>query len=145
MLGHQNHFDGSESMKPNRSLFERLTFRLALIVLLFAVVGGVVSLVVLGFGLAEPRILWLAFGTCVISSLVAHVLGEYPSGDDKFMARLGGGMFVRTGLPFLVVIFPQLTSLEPINGSLVKLVILFYFVGLVADVSLHVLRMKTAN
>ncbi len=132
-------------MKPNRLPIERLSYRLGLIVLIFSVVGGLVSFAVLTFSLAEPSELWVAIGACVISSLVAHVAGEYPSGDDKFMARLGGGMFARTSLPFLVVITTQLASPEPVSGGFVLLVILFYLVGLVADVSLHVLRMKTAN
>lgn len=89
--------------------------------------------------------LLLAFGTCVISSLVAHVVGEYPSGDANFMARLGGGMATRTGVPFLVVISARLASSDPLSVGFVALVILFYLVGLVADISLHVLRMKAAN
>lgn len=89
--------------------------------------------------------LLLAFITCVISSLVAHVLGEYPSGDANIMARFAGSLAARTGLPFLVVISARLASSGSLNVGFVVLVILFYLVGLVADISLHVLRMKAAS
>jgi hypothetical protein len=133
------------AMKQRRLPIERTWFRLVLIGLLFVVLGGLAIWVVLAFELVEPKLAWLALGACVISSLVAHIAGEYPSGEDKFMARLGGGMFARTSLPFLVVISTQLTSPDPLPTGFVLLVILFYLVGLVADVSLQVLRMKTSN
>ena len=87
----------------------------------------------------------LALGVCVISSLVAHVAGEYPSGDDNFAARLALSMAVRTGLPFLTVIVVKVVPSIPFESGFVLLVILFYCVGLAVDVSLQAARLKASQ
>ena len=87
----------------------------------------------------------LAFGVCVISSLVAHVVGEYPSGDDYFAARMALSITARTGPPFLAVVIVKLLPGLPFESGFVFLVILIYLVGLIVDVALHVARLKPAE
>jgi hypothetical protein len=87
----------------------------------------------------------LALSVCVISSLLAHIVGEYPKGDDYFAARLAGSMAARTAPPFLLVIIAKLRPEIPFESGFVFFIILFYLVGLIADVGMHVVRLKPAN
>ena len=106
-------------MNSKRLPMERTWVRLLIIAIVFAVVGALSIWVVTTFDLVSSRLAWLALVACVISSLVAHLLGEYPSGEEKFMARLGGGMVARTSLPFLFVIYVQMTTSEPLGSAFV--------------------------
>ena len=110
------------------------------------VVSAVIAIPVLvGFQQVDVEMAGLAFLVCVISSLVAHIVGEYPSGDDYFAARLALSLSARTLLPFLVVLMAKLSPAIPFEPGFVLLIILFYFVGMVVDVFFHVKRLKTAG
>ena len=45
------------------------------------------------FQVAQLETAILALIVCVISSQLAHIVGEYPSGDDYFMVRSGSQYF----------------------------------------------------
>jgi len=122
-----------------------LSARLAIIAAVVLGVGALAIWAVYHFELCEMWLAFLALGVCVISSLVAHVAGEYPSGDDNFAARLALSMAVRTGLPFLTVIVVKVVPSIPFESGFVLLVILFYCVGLAVDVSLQAARLKASQ
>lgn len=119
--------------------------RLAVIAVVMLAVGALAIWAVYQFELCEMWLAFSALAVCVISSLVAHVAGEYPSGDENFAARLALSMAVRTGLPFLAVIVVKASPEIPFESGFVLLVILFYCVGLVVDVSLHSARLKASQ
>ena len=85
----------------------------------------------------------VALVTCLISSLLAHVAGEYPRGDLYFTARLAIQMMVRTGLPFAVALWGLYFAEPPLETSLVFYMILFYLIGLVTDVQLNLSRLNS--
>ena len=122
-----------------------LVTRLGLIATVVLVVGALSLWAVYYFEFCDMRLAILALAVCVISSLVAHVAGEYPSGDENFAARLALSMAVRTGLPLLAVIVVKASPEIPFESGFVLLVILFYCVGLVVDVSLHSARLKASQ
>ena len=105
-------------------------------------VWAIAILVAVYFQVAQLETAILALAVCVISSQLAHIAGEYPSGDDYFMARLASSISVRTGIPLLAVVLVKLSPIIPFEPAFVFLVILFYLVGLFADVALHVARLK---
>ena len=119
--------------------------RLAVIAVVMLAVGALAIWAVYQFELCKMWLAFSALAVCVISSLVAHVAGEYPSGDENFAARLALSMAVRTGLPFLAVIVVKASPEIPFESGFVLLVILFYCVGLVVDVSLHSARLKASQ
>ncbi len=104
--------------------------------------GLIAILIAVYFQVAQLETAILALAVCVISSQLAHIAGEYPSGDDYFMARLASSISVRTGIPLLAVVLVKLSPRIPFEPAFVFLVILFYSVGLFADVALHVARLK---
>ena len=122
-----------------------LLTRLAVIAGVLLVVGTVAIGLTSYFELCDFRFAIGALVVCVISSLVAHVAGEYPSGDENFAARLALSMAVRTGLPFLAVIVVKVVPSLPFESGFVLLVILFYCVGLAVDVSLQTARLKASQ
>lgn len=132
-----------ETEEENRSRRDLgLPSRLLLLVVALGLVGVVSIPVACQFGFVDLWMAMLAFLVCGISSLVAHVAGEYPSGDDNFAARLALSMAVRTGPPFLLVIFLKMNSALPDGPGFVVLIVLFYMVGLVVDVSLQSMRLN---
>ena len=108
-------------------------------------IGATAILIVSSFFEVNLKMAILALVVCVISSLVAHIVGEYPKGDDYFAARLAGSMAARTAPPFLLVIIAKLSPELPFESAFVFFIILFYLVGLIADIAMHVLRMKPVN
>lgn len=122
-----------------------LPMRLLTISAVYLVVGAVAIALSLSLQSVSLPLAFLAWAVCVISSLVAHVVGEYPSGDDYFMARLARSMVARSGPPFLVVIISKLSPVLPFESGFVLLIVLFYLVGLIADVALQVLRINAAG
>lgn len=104
-----------------------------------------ISLVVIAVGAGHWFSTWLAVLAaivCVISSLAAHVVGEFPRGDDYFAARLALSIAARTGPPFLLVVIVKLIPDLPFESGFVFFVVLLYLVGLFADVTLQVMRLK---
>ena len=119
-----------------------LTSRLLLLAAALLLVGLVAISAAVHFQVARLETAVLALIVCVISSQLAHIVGEYPRGDDYFMARLAASISVRTGIPLLAVVFVKLSSGIPFEPAFVFFIILFYLVGLIVDVALHVLRLK---
>jgi len=73
---------------------------------------------------------------------LAHVAGEYPKGDPFIAARMAVQIVVRTALPFLVAVWGLNFADPPLEKSLVLYMILFYLVGLVAEVQLSLSRLN---
>lgn len=84
----------------------------------------------------------LALMVCWVSSALAHVGGEYPKGDYNFAARMAIQMVVRTLPPFGFALWGVKFANPPLETSLVFYILSFYLIGLVADVQLHVQRLK---
>ena len=119
-----------------------LTTRLLLLGLLMLVVAAVVLAISVGLFQANLQTGLIALAACFISALGAHVCGEYPKGDVYIMARMALQMVVRTALPFVVSIWGLYFAEPPLEKSLVFYMILFYLVGLVADVQMSLARLK---
>lgn len=122
-----------------------LRSRLLLLAIGLSLFGAATILMVRSFFDVNLNMAILAPVVCVISSLVAHVVGEYPKGDDYFAARLAGSLMARTAMPFLLVVIVKLTPGLPFERAFVLFIILFYLVGLIADVSMQVSRMKRTD
>ena len=127
-----------ENPTEDKSLMIRLAMLAGIMV-----VGGFI-LIALGVTLfhTELRPAVIAFITCLVSALVAHVAGEYPKGDVYIMARMAVQMVVRTSLPLVVAIWGLYFAEPPLEKSLVFYMILFYFIGLITDVQLSLARLK---
>lgn len=119
--------------------------RLGVIASALVVVGLVAIPAAIHFQMLSMLMAFGAWLVCVISSLAAHVFGEYPKGDENFMARLAGSMGVRTGPPFLAVILVKALPSLTFKPGFVLLIVLFYLVGLLVDVFLTVRRLKSSN
>ena len=94
---------------------------------------------------ADPRTAAIALAACLVSALLAHVAGEYPQGDELIMARMAMQMAVRSVLPFAVAVWGIYFAEPPLEKSLVFYMILFYLVGLTADVQLGLAKLKAAG
>jgi hypothetical protein len=86
-----------------------------------------------------------ALTLCLVSTLLGHLAGEYPQGDDFFMVRMAGSMFVRTAIPLIVCVVAKLNQVIPEGSGFVFFVLLFYLVGLIIDVSLHGSRLSSTR
>lgn len=122
-----------------------MTTRLCIIAGLLLAVGCAGIWVATTWFEADWRLLLVAMGVCVISSLVAHVVGEYPRGDDYFAARMALSLAARTAPPFLLVIIVKLNPSLPFGAAFVLYIVLLYLIGLVVDVQLHVSRLKSVE
>jgi len=122
-----------------------LLTRLAIIAGVLVIVGGLAIWLAFQYQLCEFGLSVAALVVCVISSLVAHVAGEYPSGQNNYAARLALSTAVRTGLPFLAVIVVKIVPSLQFESGFVLLVILFYCVGLAVDVPLQTARIKASQ
>ena len=112
---------------------------LAIVVVFAAVVFTSIGTLLFQTDLKTPAIALVA---CLVSALLAHVAGEYPKGDELVMARMAMQMVVRSALPFLVAVWGIYFADPPLEKSLVFYMILFYLVGLVADVQLSLARLN---
>ncbi len=119
--------------------------RLCIIAAVMIVVGAIAIWVAVHFGFLSLPMALGAWAVCVISSLFAHVLGEYPKHPDLFAARLAGSMAARTGPPFLAVILVKAIPSLTFKSGFVFLIVLFYLVGLLVDVKLQVGRLKSSE
>lgn len=132
-----------EDNRPNP--FSSLGFRLVMLSSALLAVGVVAIALSVQLGGVSFSMALLAFVVCAVSTLLAHVAGEYPAGDDNFAARLALSMAVRTGPPFLLVILMKLNSELPLPPGFVVLIVLFYIVGLAVDVSLQSYHLKQSQ
>lgn len=119
-------------------------YRLALLATVVAGVGVVAALVGVSFFQTDWKTAAIALAACLVSTLLAHVAGEYPEGDELIMARMAVQMVVRSALPFLVAVWGIYFADPPFEKSLVFYMILFYLVGLVVDVQLSLARLKAS-
>lgn len=126
----------------NRVASKGLGFRLCLLAIIVSVVAIVVILVGALLFQADLKCGLVALVACLLSTLLAHVAGVYPKGDELIMARMAVQMVVRSALPFLVAVWGIYFADPPFEKSLVFYMILFYLVGLVADVQLSLARLK---
>jgi len=115
---------------------------LAMVVLAVGVPVAAVGVLLLGTSLKAAVVALVA---CLVSALLAHVAGEYPQGDMLIMARMAVQMVVRTALPFLVAVRGFYFVEPPFEKSLVFYMILFYMVGLVAEVQLSLARLDAGK
>ena len=127
----------------NRVASKGIGSRLALLAIIVAGVGVVAALVGTLLFQADWKTAAIALAACLVSTLLAHVAGEYPKGDELIMARMAVQMVVRSALPFLVAVWGIYFVDPPFEKSLVFYMILFYLVGLVVDVQLSLARIKT--
>ena len=122
-----------------KSLGSRLVL-LALIVLVTALIVSLIGIFVFQTGW-KPAV--VALIACLVSTLLAHVAGQYPEGDHLIMARMAVQMVVRSAVPFVVAVWGIYFADPPFEKSLVFYMILLYLVGLVADVQLSLARIKS--
>ena len=109
--------------------------------LLFAgALVGVTAMTLFGSSLYLPL---MAFGACFISALLAHVFSEYPQGHVYFAARMALQLTVRTILPLALCVWGLYIATPALDKSLVFFAIIFYLVGLVADVQLTLARLRS--
>lgn len=73
-----------------------------------------------------------AFGLVLITSLVGHVLSEYPRGDRFVLLRLTGPIWIRSGL-LLLFLAPGLLG-DLLNDSYIYYILAFYLTGLAVEI-----------
>lgn len=122
-----------------------LTIRLVLLTAI--ILGSAVLLISIGYlalgtGLQTPLI---ALAACLVSALLAHVAGEFPKGAAFIAARMATQIAVRTVIPLVVAVWGLYFAEPPLEKSLVFYMILFYMIGLVADVQLSLGRLKAES
>ncbi len=129
----------------DRKALRRMAPSLALLALILASIGIVVMLVGTSiFGSSVPVVL-LAWSICFLSTLLAHAAGEYPLGDSYFAARMALQLVVRTVPPFVVAVWALHFAAPPLERGLVFYMILFYLIGLIADVRLTIGRLNATQ
>ena len=126
----------------NRLASKGIGYRLAVLAIVVAGVGVVAGAVGTSFFQADWKAAAVALAACLVSTLLAHVAGEYPEGDELIMARMAVQMVVRSALPFLVAVWGIYFADRPYEKSFVFYLILFYLVGLVVDVQLSLAGLK---
>lgn len=122
----------------SRNIVFRLVL-LAIVVFGAGVVATLLGMVVFQTGWKTAAI---ALFACLVSALFAHVAGEFPKGDELIAARMALQMVVRSVLPFVVAVWGIYFSEPPLEKSLVFYMILFYLIGLVAEVQLSLARLR---
>lgn len=75
-----------------------------------------------------------AFLAVLLTSVLAHLLAEFPRGDKHVLLRLTGPIWVRTGL-LLLFLTPGLSG-DLLNDSYIYYILAFYLVGLFSEVSI---------
>lgn len=132
----------NNSSENKSSLAKSLTLRLVVLALVMLVTAAVAVIVGSVFFNTGTQTALIALVTCLVSALLAHVAGEYPKGDPFIAARMAVQIVVRTAMPFLVAIWGLNFAEPPLEKSLVLYMILFYLVGLVAEVQLSLSRLN---
>lgn len=129
-------------IKVDRKSFGGLVPGLVLLALILASVG--IGSLLVGTTLIGStfHVVLLAWSVCFFSTLLAHVAGEFPQGDSYFAARMALQLVVRTVPPFVVAVWALHFAAPPLETGLVFYMILFYLVGLIADVRLTVGRLN---
>ena len=77
------------------------------------------------------------FGLCV--AIGAHILGEYPQGDELMLKRMATTLAVRTA----AVLCLSRWGANAIGKDFVYYLLFFYLIGLFVDVWLHTHRLQT--
>ena len=126
----------------NRLASKDIGFRLAVLAIIILGVGVVATMLGMALFHTDLKTAAIALIACLVSALFAHVAGEYPKGDELITARMTLQMVVRSVLPFAVAVWGIYFSEPPLEKSLVFYMILFYLVGLVAEVQLSLARLR---
>ena len=126
----------------NRLASKDIGFRLAVLAIIILGVGVVATMLGMALFHTDLKTAAIALIACLVSALFAHVAGEYPKGDELIAARMTLQMVVRSVLPFAVAVWGIYFSEPPLEKSLVFYMILFYLVGLVAEVQLSLARLR---
>ncbi|MFT5300021.1 MAG: hypothetical protein ACI87E_000494 [Mariniblastus sp.] len=121
---------------------KNLGSRLVVLGLIVLVVSVLIALVGTLLFQTDIRCASIAVITCLVASLLAHVAGEYPKGNELIVARMAIQMVVRSALPFVVAVWGIYFCDPPLGKSLVFYMIVFYLVGLIAEVQLSLSRLK---
>lgn len=135
----------NNSTKDNSSPPKSLALRLVILAVVMLAVAAAAILVGVLFFKTSAQTALIALLTCLVSALLAHVAGEYPKGDPFIAARMAVQIVVRTALPFLVALWGLNFAEPPLEKSLVLYMILFYLVGLVAEVQLSLNRLNALS
>ncbi len=132
----------NNSVENNSSSPKSLAFRLVVLALVMIALAAVCIVAGSLFFKTGIQTALIALVSCLVSALLAHVAGEYPKGDAYIAARMAVQIVVRTALPFLVAVWGLYFAQPPLEKSLVLYMILFYMVGLVAEVQLSLGRLN---
>lgn len=133
------------SANDGRNAHRRLASSLALLAVFMLSIGIAVSLVGTSFFGSSVEVVVLAWSVCFLSTLLAHIAGEYPQGDSYFAVRMALQLVVRTVPPFVVAVWALHFAAPPLERGLVFYMILFYLVGLIADVRLTIGRLNATQ
>ncbi|MDG2468543.1 MAG: hypothetical protein P8M80_04635 [Pirellulaceae bacterium] len=80
-----------------------------------------------------------AFGLILTTSLLSHLVGEFPRGDEHVLLRLCGTISVRSGLILLFLAVGGRSHL--LHNGLIYYILAFYAIGLGTDILLTCLRL----
>jgi hypothetical protein len=129
-------------MELDGAIFGRLNFRLFVIcvaILLSGLLLGSLGVGVIGTGWREFLIAWIAG---LLVAVLAHLGGEFPKGTEFLAVRLAIQMVVRTVPLMALAIWGINFAVPPLETSLVFYILAFYLIGLVADVQMHLFRLR---
>ena len=87
----------------------------------------------------------LASAVCLFACLVAHCFNDFPPGNEFLMHRFFICSALRTGFPLLLAVLAKKLSPTLIDGGLIYYIILFYLVGLAAELVITYWRFKPAK
>jgi hypothetical protein len=130
-------------------MFQQLAFQSMFVRLLFLTIvellAGVVVITAGWFLVADVSTVFLALGVCLVSTLAAHVAGEYPRGHELLLARMAMQMAIRVSVPGLVAVWGIYLRDPPLDLTLVFYIIFFYFVGMIADVQIALKKLGSVD
>ncbi len=129
--------------QSNGSSFSLLSQILILLVVLFSVFALTCLAAVLLNGSDRLIPITLAFVACLLAAILGQVLGEYPTGEMFIVSRLLSSSVVRVGVPIAMLTYLKLTESPWLELGMAYFVVLFYFVGLLTDLCLHLKRYRS--
>ena len=103
---------------------------------------AVTTLVVTGLSaILGPGLTWVAAlvsaVVCFAAAVGGYFLGFYPSGNVYLVARMYGSMAARVGAPVVLLVVCQSLFPDLFGQGMVYFVVLFYVVGMLADVAIR--------
>ena len=131
---------GSVDLTGKRIL-DSLPFRM---VLIFCAMSSVLALALMVASNLhhDSSMILCVFSVTAVPTILGHIFSEYPTGGELALARYALGTMVRTG-PILILLFiVSQVSPSTLKGGLIGYLVLFYLVGLFADVVLSFCRLN---